>query len=193
MRKICTVPSVIEEVMCSSEYCANQFTERRLSVLSVVFDRAADECFRRLSGYLEDGDIEDQHLCLMELELPSDKNNVSPNAFIYDADISKKGPLCSGLTSRRARSGPHLFIEVIGSEESLPGDGGDVGVMGVVKCCLKDVRTELVYKGNNYTLRGIVTFTPPARTTDFGHFQGYARRCDSTWEVLEKQNFNSSS
>lgn len=77
------------------------------------------------------------------------------------------------------------MVEVVGSAEMQHSGGEQIGVRDVVSCYLHDIPKSIKYKEKQYTLRGTVTFNPPASHLGIGHFRGYAIRPDLSWEIYD--------
>lgn len=67
----------------------------------------------------------------------------------------------------------------------MPSDGGEVGVSEIITCILNEIPRELTYKNKPFALRGVVDFTPPHTSSGVGHYRGYARRADLSWEIYD--------
>lgn len=164
-------PTLVETVVCSGVQCPNPKRDIASVSILVKFDHeiSREKFEQSVARKLATRRCS---FCPLSIDPKSDRR------LLRQPNLSKT---CRGTVSRKIALSPHHLLIEPTTEEIVETDGqGDVIVEVVV--ALGDIPARLDVHGEQYFLRGAVSFTGKANP---GHYVAYCRRHNDQWQCFD--------
>ncbi len=177
------LPSMIETRKCSSGQCPNQEIVRPVVYLNIdpaKFNKSTQLLhIEDLDGFM----VTSGQQCSEPFLNVSGPGGLQDDFSILDDSISDH-PLCTGILSFETEISKLVFLEVLPVSPAAPDDDYDENF----ETTLDSVPLALCIKPRkqNYYLRAVIAFRPPAIAHGLGHYMAYCRRAGTgRWEAFD--------